>query len=126
MIMKNNVISIGLGIIIGLIIGVGLTWYMTNDLTTQAIIDAEIRFNELLEAEKSKYSEKIGTLTELKENLESTLTSTEIVVDSLNTTIGTRNKELDKIRKKYAKQISDIDGMSHNELTNFFTERYGN
>ena len=124
--MKNNVISIGLGIIIGLIIGVGLTWYMTNDLTTQAIIDAEIRFNELLEAEKSKYSEKIGTLTELKENLESTLTSTEIVVDSLNTTIGTRNKELDKIRKKYAKQISDIDGMSHNELTNFFTERYGN
>ena len=126
MIMKNNVISIGLGIIIGLIIGVGLTWDMTNDLTTQAIIDAEIRFNELLEAEKSKYSEKIGTLTELKENLESTLTSTEIVVDSLNTTIGTRNKELDKIRKKYAKQISDIDGMSHNELTNFFTERYGN
>ena len=29
--MGNNVVSIGLGIIIGIVIGVGLTWYMTND-----------------------------------------------------------------------------------------------
>jgi predicted nucleic acid-binding Zn-ribbon protein len=124
--MKNNVVSIGLGIIIGVVIGVGLTWYMTNDLATQAVIEAELKFNELLEAEKSKYQNELGALTELKENLEFTLTSTEVTIDSLNTTISTRSKELDKIRKKYAEQMSDIDGMSHNELTNFFAKRYGN
>ena len=44
--MKNNVISIGLGIVIGLVAGIGLTWYMTKDLTTQAVIDAEVIFNK--------------------------------------------------------------------------------
>lgn len=124
--MKNSVISMGLGIIVGLVVGIGLTWYMTSDLVTQATAEAEIRFNELLEAEKAKYSREIGTLTELKENLEYTLISTETVVDSLNTTISIRNNELDKIKEEYVKQMSDIDGMSHNELTDFFARRYGN
>ena len=122
--MKNSVIFAGLGIIIGLVVGVGLTWYTTSDLITQATVEAEIKFNELLESEKAKFSKEIGTLTKLKENLEHTLTSTETIVDSLNTTISTRSKELNQIKKKYAKQISSIDGMSHNELTNFFSNRY--
>ncbi|MDB4343213.1 hypothetical protein OAA26_00650 [bacterium] len=124
--MKNNVISIGLGIVIGLVAGIGLTWYMTKDLTTQAVIDAEVRFNELLKTEKSKYQGKLDRITFVKDNLEHTLTSTEVVIDSLNTTIDNRNKELNRIKRKYAQQLSNIDGMSHNELTNFFTERYGN
>jgi hypothetical protein len=124
--MKNNVISIGLGIIMGLVAGVGLTWYITKDLTTQAVIDAEIKFNELLEVEKSKYQGKLDRITFVKDNLEYTLTSTEMVIDSLNTTINNRSKELNRIKRKYAQQLSNIDGMSHNELTNFFTERYGN
>ena len=124
--MKNSVIPAGLGVIMGLVVGIGLTWYMTSDLVTQATSEAEIKFNELLESEKTKFSEKIGTLTELKENLEYTLISTETIVDSLNTTISTRSKELNQIKKKYAEQISSIDGMSHNELTDFFTERYNN
>jgi len=124
--MKNNVISIGLGIIMGLVAGVGLTWYITKDLTTQAVIDAEIKFNELLEIEKSKYQGKLDRITFVKDNLEYTLTSTEMVIDSLNTTINNRSKELNRIKRKYAQQLSNIDGMSHNELTNFFTERYGN
>jgi len=122
--MKNSVIPAGLGVIMGLVVGIGLTWYMTSDLVTQATSEAEIKFNELLESEKTKFSEKIGTLTELKENLEYTLISTETIVDSLNTTISTRSKELNQIKKKYAEQISSIDGMSHNELTDFFSNRY--
>ena len=124
--MKNSVVFAGLGIVAGLIIGSGLTWYTTNNLVTQAVIEAEIKFNELLEVEKSKFSKEISTLTELKKNLEFTLISTETIVDSLNTTISTRSKQLNQIKKEYDKQLSNIDGMSHNELTNFFTERYGN
>ncbi len=124
--MKNNVVSIGLGIIIGLVVGVGLTWYMTSDLVTQATAEAEIRFNELLETEKAKHQGKLDKIAQIQENLEHNLTSTETVIDSLNTTILTRSKELNKIKRKYAQQISSIDGMSHNELTDFFTERYNN
>jgi len=116
----------GLGIIIGLVVGVGLTWYMTNDLTTQAVIEAELKFNELLETEKSKYQSELSQVTQIQQNLEYNLTSAELAIDSLNTTISTRSNELNKIRKQYAKQMSDIDGMSHNELTDFFTKRYGN
>ena len=124
--MKNNVISIGLGIITGLVIGIGLTWYVTNDFTTQAVIDAELRFNQLLEEEKAKYEDKLGKVTQIQENLEHNLASAEIAIDSLNTTINTRSKQLNQIKRKYAKKLSDIDGMSHNELTDFFTKRYPN
>jgi len=124
--MKNNVVSVGLGIIIGLIIGIGLTWYITNDFTTQAVIDAELRFNQLLEEEKAKYKDELGKVTQIQENLEHNLASAEIAIDSLNTTINTRSKQLNQIKRKYAKKLSDIDSMSHNELTDFFTKRYGN
>lgn len=124
--MNGKVLTIGIGLLIGLIVGSSITWYLTSDFVNKAVVEAELKFNELLETEKSKYQNELGALTELKENLEFTLTSTETIVDSLNTTISTRNKELNKIRKKYAEQMSDIDGMSHNELTDFFAERYGN
>ncbi len=124
--MKNNVISIGLGIITGLVIGIGLTWYITNDFTTQAVIDAELRFNQLLEEEKAKYKDELGKVTQIQENLEHNLASAEIAIDSLNTTINTRSKQLNQIKRKYAKKLSDIDSMSHNELTDFFTKRYPN
>ena len=112
--MKGNVLTICIGLLIGIVIGSSITWYLTSDFVGNAVVEAELKFNELLEAEKSKYQNELGVLTELKENLESTLISTEIIVDSLNTTISTRSKELDKIRKKYAEQMSDIDGMSPN------------
>ena len=122
--MKNNVVSIGLGIVIGLVVGIGLTWYLTNNFVDQAVIEAELKFNELLEQEKSKYSTQISSLERTKENLEYTLVSTEMVIDSLNTTINTRSKELNKIKRKYYEELSNIDGMSHNELTDFFAKRY--
>jgi uncharacterized coiled-coil protein SlyX len=122
--MKNNVISIGLGTIIGLVIGIGLTWYTINDSITQATIDAELRFNQLLEEEKIKYQGELGEITKIQENLEYNLTFAEMAIDSLNTTINARSKQLNQIKRKYAKKLSDIDSMSHNELTDFFTKRY--
>ncbi len=124
--MKNNKIPIGLGLVIGFIIGAGLTWYMTNDFITQSSIEAELKFNELLEVEKSKYETELNQISKIQKNLEYNLSFAEVAIDSLNTTINTRSKELNKIKKEYAKQISSIDGMSHNELTNFFSKRYKN
>ncbi len=122
--MNNKVVLMGLGLVVGLFVGIGLTWYTTSNFTTQAIIEAEIKFNELLEVEKSKYSSKISSLERTKSNLEYTLVSTEMFIDSLNTTISNRGKELNQIKKKYNEKLSSIDGMSHNELTNFFSKRY--
>ena len=122
--MNNKVVLMGLGLVVGLFVGIGLTWYTTSNFTTQAIIEAEIKFNELLEVEKSKYSSKISSLERTKSNLEYTLVSTEMFIDSLNTTISNRGKELNQIKKKYNEKLSSIDGMSHNELTDFFSKRY--
>lgn len=124
--MKGNVLTISIGLLIGLAIGSSVTWYLTSDFVTNATIEAELKFNELLEAEKLKYQNKMDDITRIQENLKYNLASAEIAIDSLNTTISTRSKELNRIKRKYAQQLSNIDGMSHNELTNFFTERYGN
>lgn len=124
--MKGNVLTISIGLLIGLAIGSSVTWYLTSDFVTNATIEAELKFNELLEAEKLKYQNKMDDITRIQENLKYNLASAEIAIDSLNTTISTRSQELNRIKKKYAQQLSNIDGMSHNELTNFFTERYGN
>lgn len=122
--MKGNILTISIGLLMGLAIGSSVTWYLTSDFVNNAVVEAELHFNNLLEKEQAKFSKEIDVLTELKENLELTLISTETIVDSLNTTISTRNKELNRIKKKYNDQMSSIDGMSHNELTEFFTKRY--
>ena len=116
--------SIGIGVCIGLLIGGALTWYLTRDFANQAIVEAELRFNELLEKEKTKLSAEIFTLEKSKKDLEEILGNTKQVVDSLNASIASRNKDLDNLKKKYNDQISDIYGMSHNQLTDFFSNRY--
>ena len=124
--MNGKILTISIGLLIGLVIGSSITWYLTSDFVNKAVVEAELKFNELLETEKSKYQNELGQVTRIQENLKYNLASAELAIDSLNTTISTRSKELDKIRKKYAEQMSNIDGMSHNELTDFFAERYGN
>lgn len=124
--MNGKILTIGIGLLIGLVVGSSITWYLTSDFVNKAVIEAELKFNELLETEKSKYQNELGQVTRIQKNLEYNLASAELAIDSLNTTISTRSEELDKIRKKYVKQMSDIDGMSHNELTDFFAKRYGN
>lgn len=122
--MKGNVLTISIGLLIGLAIGSSVTWYLTSDLINSTVVEAELKFNEFLEAEKSKYQDKIDNITRIQENLEYNLASAEIAIDSLNTTISTRSQELNRIKKKYNDQISSINGMSHNELTEFFAKRY--
>lgn len=124
--MKGNVLAVSIGVVMGLFIGGGVTWYLTYDFVNNAVIEAELKFNELLETEKSKYQNDLTQVTKIKENLEYNLVSAELVIDSLNTTIDTRSKELNKLKKEHDQQISSINGMSHNELTDFFATRYGN
>lgn len=124
--MKGNILTISIGLLIGLAVGSSVTWYLTSDFINNAVVEAELKFNELLEAEKSTHQDQIGKITQIQENLEYNLISAEMVIDSLSTTINTRSRELNKIKRKYDKQISAINSMSHNELTEFFTKRYGN
>jgi chromosome segregation ATPase len=124
--MKNiRLISLGIGFLIGGILGGVAVWSMTKNFVDRAVMAAEERFEGLLQDEKDKLQDKVDDATKLKERLEATLAETEFKVDSLNTTIENRNKELIKIKRNYDKKVSSIDNMSHNELSDFFAKRYG-
>ena len=123
--MKNvRLISLGIGILIGGILGGVAVWSMTKNFVDRAVMAAEERFDSLLEEEKDKLQDKVDDATKLKERLEVTLVETESKVDSLNTTIQNRNKQINKLKKDYDKTLNGIDNMSHNELSDFFAKRY--
>ena len=123
--MKNvRLISLGIGLLIGGILGGVAVWSMTKNFVDKAVMAAEERFDSLLEEEKDKLQDKVDDATKLKERLEVTLVETESKVDSLNTTIQNRNKQIDKLKKDYDKTLNGIDNMSHNELSDFFAKRY--
>ena len=122
--MKLRLTIYGLIFFMGILIGGGVVWYIVNDFVNKAKLEAEQKFNDLLNQEKSKYTNEITDLQDSKEQLELLVNSTQNKVDSLNTTISRRNKELDRLKKDYNDKISKIDGMSHNELTTFFSNRY--
>jgi chromosome segregation ATPase len=123
--MKNvRLISLGVGLLIGGILGGVAVWSMTKNFVDKAVMAAEERFDSLLEEEKDKLQDKVDDATKLKERLEVTLVETESKVDSLNTTIQNRNKQIDKLKKDYDKTLNGIDNMSHNELSDFFAKRY--
>ena len=53
--MKNiSLITLGIGVILGLITGGAVVWSMTNNFVDNAVNQAEERFNSLLEEEKEK------------------------------------------------------------------------
>ena len=123
--MKNvRLISLGIGLLIGGILGGVTVWSMTKNFVDKAVMAAEERFDSLLEGEKEKLQDKVDDATKLKERLEVTLNETESKVDSLNTTIQNRNKQLADLKKDYDKTIDNISIMSHNELSDFFAKRY--
>lgn len=123
--MKNiRLISLGIGLLIGGILGGVAVWSMTKNFVDKAVMAAEERFDSLLEEEKEKLQYKVDDVTKLKERLNDTLNETELKVDSLNTTIQNRNKQLSDLKKDYDKTIDNISSMSHNELSDFFTNRY--
>ena len=99
--MKNvRLISLGVGLLIGGILGGVAVWSMTKNFVDKAVMAAEERFDSLLEEEKDKLQDKVDDATKLKERLEVTLVETESKVDSLNTTIQNRNKQIDKLKKR--------------------------
>ena len=124
--MKNvRLISLGIGILIGGILGGVAVWSMTKNFVDRAVAASEERFDSLLEEEKEKLQDKVDDANKLKDRLEITLNETESKVDSLNTTIQNRNKQINKLKKDYDKTLNGIDNMSHNELSDFFAKRYG-
>ena len=123
--MKNvRLISLGIGLLIGSILGGVAVWSMTKNFVDRAVAAAEERFDSLLEEEKEKLQDKVDDANKLKERLEVTLNETESKVDSLNTTIQNRNKQLADLKKDYDKTIDNISSMSHNQLSDFFAKRY--
>jgi len=122
--MKMQLTIYGLIFLLGITIGGGALWYIMDDIVDKAKLEAEQKFNDLLNQEKSKFTVKINDLQNSKEQLELLVSVTQNNIDSLNTAISKRNKELDKIKKDYNDKMSEIDGMSHNELTTFFSNRY--
>jgi len=123
--MKNvRLISLGIGLLIGGILGGVAVWSMTKNFVDRAVTAAEERFEGLLQDEKDKLQDKVDDATRLKERLEATLIETESKVDSLNTTIQNRNKQLADLKKDYDKTIDNISSMSHNQLSDFFAKRY--
>ena len=123
--MKNiRLISLGVGLLIGLILGGVAVWSVTRNFVDKAVMASEERFQSLLDEEKSKLQENVEDANRLKDRLEETLLVTESKVDSLNTTIQNRNKQINKLKKDYDKTLNGIDNMSHNELSDFFAKRY--
>lgn len=122
--MKVQLTIYGLIFLLGIIIGGGVLWYIMDDIVDKAKLEAEQKFDNLLNQEKSKFTVEINNLQNSKEQLELLVNVTQNSIDSLNTAIFKRNKELDKIKKDYNDKMSEIDGMSHNELTTFFSNRY--
>ena len=120
----TNLTSIFLGIFLGLITGGLITWSFTKDFIDKAVVKSELRFEELLEKEKEKVKEKIEDITSLETNRNDVILESELKCDSLNTSIENKNKQIRIIRKKYNEELSNINGMSHNELTDFFSNRY--
>jgi len=123
--MKQQLIIYGLILVLGVVIGGGVVWYLVDEYAQEAEIRAEEKFNDLLEQEKSKYTVELTNLQTAKEELEELVITTQTQVDSLNTSISNRTKELNRLRKKYNDKVSEINGMSYNELTTFFSNRYG-
>ena len=110
--------------ITGLAIGGLVVWGLTNHMVENAVEEAENKFENFLSEEKDKLQSKLDDSQRLKDDLEKSLAETQTKVDSLNTTILNRNNELNKIKKEYDKKLSSIDNMSHNELSDFFANRY--
>ena len=122
--MKGHLTIYSLIFLLGITIGGGILWYIMDDIVDKAKLEAEQKFDDLLNQEKSKFTTEIINLQNSKDQLKLLVNLTQNKIDSLNTTIFKRNKELDKIKKDYNDKVSKINGMSHNELTTFFSNRY--
>lgn len=87
---------------------------------------AEEKFLKMLEQNTLEYESKLSLLQDARDSLQTQIAQVNIVVDSLNTSIAQRNNELDNLRDDFNETVESIGDMSHNELVDFFSNRYGN
>jgi hypothetical protein len=114
--MKNQIVL--------LILITSLFWilgcYVYVDLTKEKCVDC----NSLIEENVKNYQIQLLNLQLVRDSLKYEVSVANSKIDSLNNSISSRNKELNKLRKKYNETIASIDGMSNDELSKFFTDRY--
>ena len=106
-----------------LVLGVALGYFFA---IKQAEQQAEEKFLKMLEKNTLEYESKLLLLQDTRDSLQTQIAQANLVVDSLNTSIVERNNELNELRDDYSETVESIGDMSHNELVNFFSNRYGN
>jgi len=114
--MKNQIITT--------ILLTSLFWllgcYMYWDLTKAECVDCK----EVIEANNKKYQNELDSLQLVRDSLNQEVTIANSKTDSLKVSIAIRNRELNKLRKKYNETVANIDSMSNDELSEFFANRY--
>lgn len=118
----NNTIQI-LSLVGILVLGAALGCFFTFKYAEK---QAEEKFLKMLEQNTLEYENKLLLLQDTRDSLQTQITQVNFVVDSLNTSIVERNNELNELRNDYSETVESIGDMSHNELVDFFSNRYGN
>ena len=118
----NNIVQI-LSIVGILALGVALGYFFALKHAEQ---QAEEKFLKMLEKNTLEYENKLLLLQDARDSLQTQIAQVNFVVDSLNTSIVERNNELNQLRDDYSETVESIGDMSHNELVDFFSNRYGN
>ena len=86
--------------------------------------ESKIEYQQKFQDNQNMYEQQLGDLKHYKDSLELKINAITTVIDSLNNSIANRNEVLDSLKQEYDDQINNINNMSHNELTNFFSNRY--
>jgi len=94
--------------------------YMYIDLIHKDCIDCSV----LVDENNRKYQNELDSLQLVRDSLNQEVTIANSKTDSLKVSITIRNRELNKLRKKYNETVANIDSMSNDELSEFFANRY--
>jgi uncharacterized protein HemX len=86
--------------------------------------EADTQYQYELQNNQNMYEQQLKDLKYYNDSLNLKVKAINITIDSLNKSITSRNRAIDSLKRKYNEQINNINNMSHNELTNFFSNRY--
>ena len=86
--------------------------------------EAKLEYQQDLQNTKDMYDQQLEDLYNYNDSIECKIKAVTYIIDSLNTSIANRTKALDSLKQEYEEQIDHIDNMSHNELVEFFANRY--
>ena len=95
--------------------------YLNESLEFQT---PKLIIESLIKENNQKYQNELNSLHLLTDSLNQEVITANSKTDSLRTSISIRNRELNKLRKKYNETVATIDSMSNDELAKFLTDRY--